>query len=53
MCPEIPEQKKRMEKVPYASTMGSLIYAMLCTKPDISYAVGMVSRCQSNPGETH
>ena len=42
-----------MEKVLYANAVGSQIYAMLCTRLDISYAVGMVSRYQSNPGETH
>ncbi|XP_058222672.1 secreted RxLR effector protein 161-like [Rhododendron vialii] len=29
------------------------MYAMLCTRPDISYAVSVVSRYQSNPGEPH
>ena len=53
LCPKTPEQKERMEKVPYASVVESLIYAMLCTRPDISYAFGMVSRYQSNPCKTH
>ena len=53
LCPKTLKQKKRMEKVPYASVVGSLMYAMLCTRLDISYAVGMVSRYQSNPGEAH
>ena len=38
-----------MAKVPYSSTVGSLMYAMICTRPDISYAVGVVSRYMSNP----
>ena len=42
-----------MRRYPYASAVGSLIYAMLCTRPDICYAVGMVSRFQSNPGPDH
>ena len=42
-----------MERVPYASTVGSLIYAMVCTRPDIAYAVGVVSRFLSNPGREH
>ena len=29
------------------------MYAMLCTRPDICYVVGLVSRYQSNPGEAH
>ena len=42
-----------MKRVPYASAIGSLMYAMLCTRPDICFAVGMVSRYQSNPGPVH
>ena len=42
-----------MKAVPYASAVGSLMYAMLCTRPDICFAVGMVSRFQSNPGREH
>ena len=42
-----------MRRVPYASAVGSLMYAMLCTRPDICYEVGIVSRYQSNPGLDH
>ena len=42
-----------MNNVPYASTVGSLMYAMLCTRPDICFAIGLVSRYQSNPGLAH
>ena len=42
-----------MRQVPYASAVGSLKYAMLCTRPDICYLVGMVSRYQSNLGLKH
>ena len=42
-----------MSKKPYASAVGSLMYAMLCTRPDICYAVGVVSRYQSDPGVEH
>ena len=42
-----------MRYIPYASAVGSLMYAMLCTRPDICYAVGVVSRFQSNPGLDH
>ena len=37
-----------MRQVSYASTVGSLMYAMLCTKPDICYSVGMINQYQSN-----
>ena len=53
MCPKTDLDKKQMERVPYASAIGSLMYVMMCTRPDICYAVGLVSRFQSNPGEKH
>ena len=53
LCLKTPKQKERIEKVLYASVVGSLMYAMLCTRPYISYAIGMVSRYQYNPGEAH
>ena len=40
------EEVNMMRQVSYASTVGSLMYAMLCTKPDICYSIGMVSRYQ-------
>src|SRR5215813_5991023 len=42
-----------MRHIPYASTVGSLMYAMLCTRLDICFTVGVVSRFQSNPGLDH
>ena len=42
-----------MDKVPYASTVGILMYAMIATHPDIAFAVGVVSRYMSNPGKQH
>lgn len=52
-CPKTPEEIEKMKGIPYASAVGSLMYAMLCTRPDICFAVGMVSRYQSNPGQEH
>ncbi|XXG53669.1 hypothetical protein AAC387_Pa03g1731 [Persea americana] len=52
-CPKTPQEKEQMREVPYASTVGSLMYAMLCTRPDICHAVGLVSRYQSTPGPDH
>ena len=42
-----------MSRVPYATAVGPLIYVMVCTRPDIAYAVSTVSRLMSNPGEQH
>ncbi|KAL0561491.1 hypothetical protein IC582_001919 [Cucumis melo] len=52
-CPKTPQDVEEMRHIPYASAVGSLMYAMLCTRPDICYAVGIVSRYQSNPGLAH
>ena len=52
-CPKTPQEEEDMRRVLYASAVGSLMYAILCTRPDISYAVGIVSRYQSNPGLDH
>ena len=53
MCPKSPEEKEQMSKVPYSSAIGSMMYAMMCTRPDICYVVGLVSKFQSNPGIKH
>ena len=42
-----------MRRIPYALAVGSLMYFMLCTRPDICYVVGIVSRYQSNPRMGH
>ena len=51
--PKTLEEENTMRQVPYASVVGSLMYAILCTRPDINYLVGMVSRYLSNPGPKH
>jgi hypothetical protein len=51
ICPKTLEEKEKMSRVPYISVVGSLIYAMMCTCPDICYVVGLISRYQSNPGQ--
>ena len=42
-----------MRRVPYTSVVGRLMYSMMCTRPDICYAIGIVNRYQSNPGLAH
>ncbi|KAJ0489574.1 putative RNA-directed DNA polymerase [Helianthus annuus] len=51
--PQNDEEAKNMASVPYASAVGSLMYLMVCTRPDIGYAVSVVSRFLSNPGKLH
>jgi hypothetical protein len=52
-CPMDPDEQERMRVIPYALTIGSIIYAMICTRPDVSYALSATSRYQSNYGEAH
>nr|GEV47380.1 retrovirus-related Pol polyprotein from transposon TNT 1-94 [Tanacetum cinerariifolium] len=52
-CPVRDCDVERMSKVPYANAVGSLMYLMVCTRPDIAYAVCIVSRYLANPGKTH
>ena len=51
--PTTPEEKEYMSKVPYALTVGSLMYALVYTRPDIAEAVGIVSQFMSDPGKEH
>ncbi|CAA7054571.1 unnamed protein product [Microthlaspi erraticum] len=52
-CPKNELERKEMERIPYASVVGSLNYVQTCTRPDITFAVGMLGRYQSNPGMDH
>ena len=42
-----------MSRVPYSSAVGSLMYAIVCTRLDIAHAVGVVSRYMNNTGKEH
>ena len=42
-----------MSGIPYASAIGSIMYVMLCTRPDVSFALSMTSQFQQDPGEDH
>ncbi|KAL4323819.1 hypothetical protein GQ457_11G025800 [Hibiscus cannabinus] len=53
MCPSMPQERERMSQIPYASAIGSIMYVMICTRPDLSDALSMTSRYQANPSEGH
>jgi hypothetical protein len=53
MCPKTQEEIEYMSRVPYSSTIDSLMYLMVCTRPDIAHAVGLVRRCMKNPGKEY
>jgi len=52
LAPTTENEKALMSEVPYASAVGSLMYAMVCTGPNIAQAMGVVSRYMSNPGKS-
>ncbi|KAK2982880.1 hypothetical protein RJ640_003498 [Escallonia rubra] len=52
-CPRNQLEQDEMERIPYTSVVGSLIYAQVCTRPDIAYVIGMLGRYQINPGMSH
>ncbi|XP_031256212.1 uncharacterized protein LOC116114197 [Pistacia vera] len=53
LSPKTEHERDYMAKAPYASAIDSLMYAMVCTRPDIAHVVGVVSRYMSNQGKQH
>ncbi|XP_031258987.1 secreted RxLR effector protein 161-like [Pistacia vera] len=52
-CPKTEAEMIKMNDVPYASVIGSIMYAMISTRHDLSFAISMLSRFMSNPGSEH
>ena len=52
-CPTTTEDREKMKAIPYASSIGSIMYAMLCTRPNVCLAISLAGRYQSNPGVDH
>ncbi|GJW82703.1 hypothetical protein Tco_0155848 [Tanacetum coccineum] len=48
-----PAEIRRMQNIPYASAVGSIMYAVRCTRPDVAFAQNITSRFQQNPGDEH
>lgn len=51
--PSTDNEAREMAQVPYRSLIGCLMYAAIATRPDISFAVGALSKFNANPGKTH
>jgi len=52
-CPSSDDDIEYMSKVSYTSAVGFLMYCMICSRTDLSYARNLVSRYMSNPGKEH
>ena len=52
-CPTIAEDREKMKDVPYASAIGSIMYALLCTRPDVCLSISLAGRYQRNAGVDH
>jgi len=53
MCPSNETGKSKMKGIPYLAAIGSLMYASMGTRPDVTFAVQHLSRFSSNPGMAH
>lgn len=49
LCPKSDADIEYMSRVPYSSAVGSLMYDVVCSRPDLSYALSVVSRYMANP----
>ena len=52
-CPTTAEDREKMKVIPYASAVGSIMYAKLCTRPDVCLVISIARRYQSNPEVEH
>ncbi|GJV00805.1 retrotransposon protein, putative, ty1-copia subclass [Tanacetum coccineum] len=52
-CASTPAEIRRMQNIPYSSAIGSIMYAVRCTRPDVAFAQNITSRFQQNPGKVH
>lgn len=46
-------KRSYMEKVPCANALGSIIYLMICTRPDLAYAINVVSKFMVDPRKAY
>ncbi|XP_060959182.1 secreted RxLR effector protein 161-like [Cannabis sativa] len=51
--PTIDEERAFMDTIPYTNGVGSLMYVMVCTRPDLAYSLSIVSRFIGDPGQEH
>lgn len=52
-APKTDQERKEMSAIPYANIVGSIMYIMICTRPDVSHAISVASRYMANHGKQH
>ena len=52
-CPSTPNQTAQMGRVPYIEALGSILWPAVVSRPDIAYAVGILSQFVQNPALVH
>jgi hypothetical protein len=52
-CPKNKYEAAQMESIPYTSAVGSIMYAQVCTRPDLAFVTGVLGRYQQNPEPEH
>ena len=53
LSPQLEDDVDYMSQVPYSSAVGSFMYDMICSRPDLSYAISVVRRYMTNPDKEH
>ena len=51
--PSTPEEVNDMASTPYLNSVGSIMYSMICSRPDLAHAINVVSKFMANPGRMH
>ena len=52
-CPHNDIERDKMKEFPYSSVVGSLMYAQVYKRPDITFVIGMLGKCLSDPSQSH
>ncbi|GMF31028.1 unnamed protein product [Phytophthora lilii] len=53
MCPQSPEEIEEMNAIPYREAVGSFMYLMMGSRPDLAYFLREASQFLANPGKAH
>ena len=52
-CPSIESEQIQMDNIPYSNAIGTVMYSMISTRPDLAYSISLLSRFMSNPSKPH